>query len=117
MGGGWGSVHRRLDDPTPENQSTSHCPMPQLELSELQAVGVERDVVGAVDQRGVHEGHAQEEGYQNKRGDLVLAKEALDANVAADEAQEDDEGAEYRDPPRHEQDRLVVAEGPGRRRR
>lgn len=97
-----------VKDAAEEDEATGNLSATEVICGQIYAAQV--DIVGAVDEDVVDATHAQEERHEGSSGDAVLGKEALGADEATDEAQDDDAGAQGRGPPADEEGGLVVAE-------
>ena len=109
------NLHGWVEDTADEDEAAGDGAVVDVGGRECEGV-VDEDVVGAVEEDGVDECHAQEKRYQGERGHLVFGEECFHANVTTDEAEDNDHGAHRRGPPIYEQCRLVFAERPDRRR-
>jgi hypothetical protein len=102
-----------VEDPTDEDEAAGDGAVVDFGVCERVGV-VDEDVVCAVEEDWMDQGHAEEKWYENGSCNLVFAEQCFHAYVPADQAQNDDDGAHGRDPPRSEQRGLVLAEGPCR---
>lgn len=73
-------------------------------------------IVSSIDEDKVDASHAQKQGNQGDCGEFVFGKELFGSDEAADDSQQDHEGAEDGGPPADQQRRLVLRKVSQRRR-
>lgn len=98
-----------MEDATGEHEATANGAAVEVLVSVRKAVEI--DIVGAKDEDGMDASHAEEEGDNGQGHDAVLDEQALGANVAACDAQENNGEAEDGAPPAHKQGRLDLCKG------